>query len=94
MNDGIRITIATTDDFTPSPRLRAALDELSRVASGSDDEVAGFDFGGLTVGATRLAPDSKQLFRDGCWGYSFDGRSQTCGWFKFGDSSCIGFYSG
>ncbi len=91
---GANIEITTSEGFAPSDRLRAALDELAVVAAaGAEAEVEGFG-AKLTVGdvgfKASIRPDAAR-WSDGCWGYSEDGGSGSCGWYQEMGESCLGF---
>jgi hypothetical protein len=91
-----RVELSTSEDFEPSERLRAALDEVIRAydeqlaSPDSDDEVVGFG-AGLQIGVLggNRGGTRGKGWNDGCWGYNLD--DGTCGWFQSGDTSCVGY---
>lgn len=91
------VHIRTTGSFTPSDRLRAALDRLvdehgARISvDDGDEDVTGFSADRLKVGSLDggLGSRPSTSWNDGCWFYN-DTRG-TCGWYQGGDGSCIGY---
>lgn len=91
MSGEITVSITTAEGYEPSPRLRAALERLARLAEPDDAsaaEVEPFELR-LTVGPDTMGGEPSSWWREGCWGYEFGPGGQKCGWFEIGDAKCV-----
>jgi hypothetical protein len=92
--DDVTIRITLSEEFTPTERLRAALERVARVCqrnegTDTEDEVGGFGMSGLQIGSLdQRQGSSTSQWNDGCWGFDETG----CGWFQHGEKSCIGLW--